>query len=144
MMLIGTIFNVTTFFLYGPICRLVFQEMKENIFLHLEGNAFVYENFYQVCYTRGVLKLDFIANLLFFTCLFFILLNNDINEEMNVWIITGSLFLVMIMANLFGGCTTVLSARKRTYIGFIILRSLVEGAKIAIMVVMWFYNHFLF
>ena len=46
MMLIGFSFNFITFFLYGPICRLVYQDMKENIFLHLEGNAFVYQNFY--------------------------------------------------------------------------------------------------
>lgn len=38
MMLIGACYNLITFFLYGPICRLVFAEMKENLFLHLEGN----------------------------------------------------------------------------------------------------------
>lgn len=145
MMLIGFSFNFITFFLYGPICRLVFQEMKENIYLHLEGNAFVYQNFYQVCYTRCVLKLDFLANLLFFTCLFLILFNNgiDVAEEQYVWISVASLFFLLILANMFGGCTTVLSAKKRTYIGFIILRSLVEITKIGILVLMWIGNHFL-
>ena len=145
MMLIGFSFNFITFFLYGPICRLVYQDMKENIFLHLEGNAFVYQNFYQVCYTRCVLKLDFLANLLFLTCLFFILFNNgiDVAEEQYVWISVASLFFLLILANMFGGCTTVLSAKKRTYIGFIILRSLVEITKIGILVLMWIGNHFL-
>ena len=143
MMLIGGFFNFITFFLYGPICRLVFLEMKENIFLHLEGNAFVYENFYQVSFTRCVLKLDFLANLLFFTCLFFILWNNGVQEEAYVWISTGALLLMQIFANLFGGCTTVLSAKKRTYIAFITLRSIVELIKIGIMLLMWIGNHFL-
>lgn len=77
MMLVGTVLNVITFFLYGPICKLVHIEMKENIFLHLEGNATVYENFNEVCYTRAVLKLDLIANIIFFTCLVFIMVFND-------------------------------------------------------------------
>jgi hypothetical protein len=77
MMVIGSLFNIITFFLFGPICKLVHEELKENIFLHLEGNAFVYENFYQVCYTRGVLKLDYIANLLFFTCIAFLFWSNS-------------------------------------------------------------------
>jgi hypothetical protein len=117
--------------------------MKENIFLHLEGNAHVYENFYQVCYTRSVLKLDFVANLLFFTSIVFILTTNGVKEEQMVWKIIGSLFFILVIADLFGGCTTILSAKKRTYVGFIFLRSIVEISKIGILCLMWFFSHFL-
>lgn len=143
MIILGTIFNFVTILLYGPICKLVHEELKENIFLHLEGNAFVYENFFQVCHTRGVLKLDFVANLLFFTSTVFILIFNQVEEEQFVWIFVGSLFGVLVISELFGGYTTILSARKRMYIAFIVLRSIVEIAKIIILVFIWAYDLFL-
>jgi hypothetical protein len=111
--------------------------------LHLEGNAFVYQNFYEVCLTRGVLKLDFVANLMCFTCLFFILLYNDVEEDLMVWLAIVGLFIITVMADIFGGCATVLSARKRMYVGFIFFRSIVEMAKILILVLLWFYEVYL-
>jgi hypothetical protein len=63
-------------FLYNVVTPIVYEESKENIFLHLEGNTQVFDQFFDVCMTRGVLKLDFIANLEFFTILAFIMLNN--------------------------------------------------------------------
>lgn len=73
----------------------------------------------------------------------FVLCNNGVEEEANIWIFMGSLFLCLIIANLFGGCTTVLSARKRTYVAFIVLRSSVELTKIVLILLMWLTNHFL-
>ena len=76
--------------------------------------------------TRGVLKLDFLANLEYFTILAFIMLNNeyklpeepkeyDPNFDYDAkmvpnwvqWILFGALFLLLVLANMFGGCSTV-------------------------------------
>ena len=86
----------------------------------------MFDNFYEVCITRGVLKLDFLANLEFFTILAFIQLNNqyvlpeepqdyDPNFDYDArivpswiqWLMFGALFLILIAANMFGGCSTV-------------------------------------
>lgn len=76
LLVFGLITVVICMTLYYGLSVLVFKETKENIFLHLEGNNQVYDNFYQVTFTRGILKLDFIVNLEFFTSFVVIMISD--------------------------------------------------------------------
>lgn len=76
LLVIGILIVALSLSLYYALSKLVYAETKENILLHLEGNMQVYDNFYQVTYTRGILKLDFIANLEFFTSFVIIMISD--------------------------------------------------------------------
>ena len=125
--------------LYFFLSKLVYRETKENIYLHLEGNQQVYDNFFQVTYTRGILKLDFIANLEFFTCFATILVSDRVFDiqSIYVWLTLLGLLLLLMISNLIGGCSTILSPRKRMYRLYFLLRFLVEAAKITALFLLW-------
>ena len=67
----GVIYTTAFYLAIGPI---LFEKARENIFLHLEGNQMLYENFFTVTQVRGVLKLDFLFNIVFSQCLLFIVI----------------------------------------------------------------------
>ena len=57
--------------------------------------------------TRGILKLDVLANLEYFSCFTMFSYNPEISKEYFVWVAIGSLFLISILIQAFGGYGTV-------------------------------------
>jgi len=111
--LIGVIFSCILYSAIGPI---IYEETKENIFLHLQGNTMLFDNFYQVTQCRGVLKVDFLANVEFASCLIFIIVLDMLSEEhkeytnIPVWvsyIVVATLLLLIGVANWVGGTVSV-------------------------------------
>lgn len=74
--LIGVLLFTTLYLKIGPI---LLECMKEEVYLHLEGNKHLFDNFFYVTELRGYLKLDILMNLEFSTCLFFVVLF-DLNQ----------------------------------------------------------------
>ena len=54
--------------------------MRENLYLMLEGNRILYKQFNDITLTRGVIKLDFLANIVYFTSFIYIFVQ-DFDEE---------------------------------------------------------------
>ena len=140
LIVFGLITVVICLTLYYGLSVLVFKETKENIFLHLEGNNQVYDNFYQVTFTRGILKLDFIVNLEFFTSFVVIMISDKKTQPSSIhaWAILAGLFVALILCNILGGCATILSARRRMYQAYFFLRGLVELVKMVALFLLWF------
>lgn len=113
----GTIFVFFSSFLYIIIGPIIFEEMKEMIFMHIDGNQILLDNFLQITTIRGTLKLDSLLNLEFITCLVFILLNEQVFnekdfEESNIpfyvpWIFVSLVFVLLVYANSKGSNVTV-------------------------------------
>ena len=70
---IGVGFNIILLLLFSVVTYFVYQEMMEFILLHLDGNRIMWNNFKEITTTRGILKLDILANLEFFSSFSFIL-----------------------------------------------------------------------
>ena len=70
---VGVGFNIILLLLYSIVTYFVYQEMMEFILLHLDGNRIMWNNFKEITTTRGILKLDILANLEFFSSFSFIL-----------------------------------------------------------------------
>lgn len=70
---IGIGFNIILLALYSLISYFVYQEMMKFILQHLDGNRIMWNNFKEITTTRGILKLDVLANLEFFSSFSFIL-----------------------------------------------------------------------
>ena len=54
--------------------------MRENLYLMLEGNRILYKQFNDITLTRGVIKLDFLANIVYFTSFIYIFVQ-DFDEQ---------------------------------------------------------------
>jgi len=50
--------------------------MRENLYLMLEGNRILYKQFNDITLTKGVIKLDFLANIVYFTSFVYILIQD--------------------------------------------------------------------
>ena len=72
MALFGILFAVFSTYIFGVTTHIVYNDAKENMFLHLDGNTSVFENFINVTLTRGILKMDILGNLNYFLCLGFL------------------------------------------------------------------------
>lgn len=59
---------------YISIIPLVKKNIEEKIFAHLDGNTVLYESLEKITEARGIMKLDSLINLEFFTSLVFIML----------------------------------------------------------------------
>lgn len=70
-------FNLFALIAYYSIIPAVYEDIKDNIFLVVGGNKNIWDNFYNVTLSKSVLKLDVIANLEFWTTLYFLLYNMD-------------------------------------------------------------------
>ena len=57
--------------------------------------------------TRGVLKLDIFANIEYFSCYCYILFNDELEIDVEVWIFMAALFVLSILTQLFGSYATV-------------------------------------
>ena len=94
-------------------------------------------------YTRSILKSDFIANLEFFTCFGFIILVDQRNVDPFTLIALGGLFILLIITDIIGGCSTILQPKKLMYRVYFFFRFLVESAKIASLVLLWAFDYLL-
>ena len=74
---LGIGFNVVLLIMYCVVTYFVYTEMRQFILFHLDGNRIMWENFQEITTTRGILKLDVLANLEFFTSFLFILLQDE-------------------------------------------------------------------
>lgn len=79
------LFYVTTYYVY--------QDMREFIIFHLDGNRIMWQNFIDVTMTRGILKLDVLANLEYFSCFSMILFRDEIVAKWEIWATICALFL---------------------------------------------------
>ena len=91
--------------------------MREFIIFHLDGNRIMWQNFIDVSMTRGILKLDVLANLEYFSCFSMILFRDEIAPEYDIWLTIGALFIFTSLVQAFGGYGTV-SARKHDFSDF--------------------------
>ena len=60
---IGMALNFIIFPLFCVVTYFVYVDMRDFIILHLDGNRIMFSNFKEVTMTRGILKLDVLANL---------------------------------------------------------------------------------
>lgn len=63
--------------LFIAVTYFVYQDMREFIVFHLDGNRIMWQNFIEVTMTRGILKLDVLANLEYFSCFIFLFTFNE-------------------------------------------------------------------
>jgi hypothetical protein len=66
--IIGLGINLLLLPLYIVVTYYNYNAMRNFIVLHLDGNRSMWENFTVLTLTRGILKLDVLTNLLYFTC----------------------------------------------------------------------------
>ena len=102
---------------YISIIPMVEDSIKEKIFAHLEGNKVLSDNIASITATRGMLKLDTLVNLEFFTCLVYILLQAQVFDPEDdqaddwlfiaPWVVTILLLVMIIWANYHGATTAV-------------------------------------
>lgn len=59
------------------ITFIAYDYLREVIYLHLEGNKVLYKNYQNMTFTRAILKVDFLANLEYFTAFIFVLFNDE-------------------------------------------------------------------
>ena len=50
--------------------------MRENLYLMLEGNRILYKQFNDITLAKGVIKLDFLANIVYFTSFIYIIVQD--------------------------------------------------------------------
>ena len=122
MIVVGIIGAGYSSFLYYNIIPIIEENQRENIFLHLEGNSMLFDNFYEVTSVRAILKLDFLFNLEFISCLVFILLLEQVFSPPHdnhgtipiyvPWITVVALFTFVTWANRIGTTTTVSKSLK--------------------------------
>ena len=101
--------GISTFVLifYFIATYYVYMDMREFIVFHLDGNRVMWQNFIDVTMTRGILKLDVLANLEYFSCFVMFSYNDDISKEYYLWGAIGGLFIVSLLIQAFGGYGTV-------------------------------------
>lgn len=162
MVLVQSMLNMV----YTPMCGIilimvylilpaVYEDIKDNIFLVLGGNRNLWANFYHITLSQSAVKLDLLANLEFWTTFFFVVINFEFLDEneseggkTNIvpiyvyWIIYGVTLLVLVIADIVG-YKSIKNINKSSYLSFFFLRSLVEAAKIFMVVALWYDKTFL-
>lgn len=93
--------------------------------------------------TRGILKLDVLANLEYFSCFTMFSYNPEISKEYFVWVAIGSLFLISILIQAFGGYGTIITSKNWRYRAYFTLRFIIELIKVAIVVCVPVFNRIL-
>lgn len=78
--IIGILQNLLVFPLYCAVTYFVYAEMRDWIVMHLDGNRIMFSNFKEVTMTRGILKLDVLANLQYFSCFSMIMFEDEIKH----------------------------------------------------------------
>lgn len=104
---IGIGFNLILLGLYSLVTYFVYQDMYKFIIFHLDGNRTMWMNFREITTTRGIMKLDILANLEFFSSFSFILFRDNYTVEPSVWGTLLGLFVFSIIVQLYGSYGTV-------------------------------------
>ena len=95
--LIGIGFNIILLGLFALVTYFVYQDMYKFIIFHLDGNRTMWMNFREITTTRGIMKLDMLANLEFFSSFSFILFRDNYTVEPSVWGTLLGLFVFSII-----------------------------------------------
>lgn len=111
----GICLNVILFALYCVVTYFIYIEMRQFIILHLDGNRIMWTNFQEITMTRGVLKLDILANIEFFTSFLFILLKDEQNFDPAIWGTMGGLLLFSLIVQYYGGYGIVSVFKQRSF-----------------------------
>ena len=93
--------------LFFTVTYFVYMDMRELIVFHLDGNRIMWQNFIDFTLMRGILKLDVLANLQYFSCFVMFTFNDDIQKEYPIWITIGGFFIISLFVQAFGGYGTV-------------------------------------
>lgn len=84
--------------------------------------------------TRGILKLDVLANLEYFSCFSMILFREEIAPEISIWCTIGGLFIITCLIQAYGGYGTIITAKNCRYRTYFTLRFIIEFIKLGIVV----------
>lgn len=140
------VFSILFSVLTLSILPAVYEDIKDNIFLALGGNTNIWENFYNVTFTKSVVKLDLIFNCQFWTAFFFVVW--DFQGEQTLykviyWVVYGFSLYLSIQADWFG-FYAVKKVKKGSFLLFFIFRIISEATKIFIVEQFWRKQTFLF
>lgn len=113
----GVVFVIPSTIAYLSIIPMVKESISEKIYAHLEGNTVLFESMERIDSARGMLKLDSLINIEFFTSLVFIMLQAEVfvdNPEaiddwkfVVPWIVIFLLLFLVLLANFYGGTKSV-------------------------------------
>jgi hypothetical protein len=59
----------------------LYSEMRENLYLMLEGNRILYKQFNDITLAKGVIKLDLLSNIVYFTSFIYIIVQDYENDN---------------------------------------------------------------
>lgn len=104
---IGIGLNIILLGMFCLVAHFVYLEMYKFIIYHLDGNRTMWITLREITFTRGILKLDILANLEFFSAFSFILFRDRVTVEPAVWGTLSGLFVVSILVQLYGSYGTV-------------------------------------
>jgi len=88
--------------------------------------------FYQITYSRALLRLDFVFNLEFFTTFVFILISDEKKDHPSTYYMVVGLFVFSNLIIAFARYVALGSDVKTWYIFYFILRFIVEVVKLVI------------
>lgn len=139
--IVGIVAIIPLLFLTIAITFFVYDELRTTIYHHLDGNRVVYKDFQDITLTRAILKLDFLANLEFFTAFIFVIFESQPDAEHAVE--HGNVIFAGCMAGLLAftvivqlcGWRAIVSARKWRYNCYLGFRVVAEFAKIGVLLV---------
>lgn len=109
MIIVGIISAIYSSIFYLLVDPLIVDHFKDIIFTHLDGNQILFDNFLMVTRLKGILKLDILLNLVFITCLVFILLSEQVFSPLHPddlkfplwlpWLVICLLFCLILFSN---------------------------------------------
>ena len=108
MNLFGLTINLFTLPLFLVVSVCFYKDMMKVIIQHCDGKDIMFNNFQVVSLTRGVLKLDILSNLQYFSCLF-MLLGETAEDPKNfeIWLALVGIMIAYSLIVAFGGLKTV-------------------------------------
>ena len=90
------------------------------------------------------MKLDFLANLEYFTAFIFLFLGQSkVENKRDTLAIMFGFFLFTLLVQLYGARVTIVSTRRWKYRCYFVFRVLIEMAKVLLLVSVFFFNTFL-
>ena len=116
------------------IGNIVQKEHAQNIILHLDGNRNMFDMFYQITFSRALLRLDFVFNLEYFTTFVFILISDEKKDHPSIYYIVGGLFVFTNLTIAFARYVALGSDIKTWYFIYFTMRFIVEVVKLAIVI----------
>lgn len=135
MAFIGIGLNFILLGMFCVVCHFVYMDMYKFIIFHLDGNRTMWNNFRELTFTRGILKLDMLANLEFFSSFSFILFRDQVSVEPSVWGTLLGLFVLSMLIQVYGYCT-ITTVDNCHYRAYFTMRFIVELMKLIIVIML--------